>query len=45
MENQQPKMDNVNNNNNNGTPIIRFSNCGKNYLMNHTLLQMQEPFF
>ena len=32
-------------NNNNRTLIIRFSNCGKTYLMNHTLRQIQEPIF
>ena len=32
-------------NDNNRTLIIGFSNCGKNYLMNHILLQKQEPIF
>ena len=33
------------NNNNNRTLIIGFSNCGETYLMNHFLLQKQEPIF
>ena len=32
-------------NNNNRTLIIGLSNCGKTYLMNHILLQKQEPIF
>ena len=32
-------------NNNNGTLIIGFSNCGKTYLMNHNLSQKQKPLF
>ena len=44
IKNQQPKIDNVNNNNDSRTLIIEFSNCGKTYLMNHVLLQKQ-PFF
>ena len=30
---------------NNRTLIIRFSNCGETYLMNHILLKKQEPEF
>ena len=32
-------------NNNNRTLIIGFSNCGKNYPLNHILHQKQEPIF
>ena len=32
IQNQQPKIDDVNNNNNR-TLLIGFSNCGKTYLM------------
>ena len=32
-------------NDNNRTLIIGFSNCGKTYLMNHILLQKEEPIF
>ena len=32
-------------NNNNRTLIIGFSNCGETYLMNHFLLQKQQPIF
>ena len=32
-------------NNNNRTFIVRFSNCGKTYPMNHILFQKQEPVF
>ena len=32
-------------NNNNRTLIIKFSNCGKTYLMTHILQQKQEPIF
>ena len=35
----------VNSVNNNRTLIIGFSNCGKSYLLNHILLQKQEPIF
>ena len=46
ITNQQPKSDNVNDNNNtNRTLIIGFSNCGKTYLMNYILHQKQEPIF
>ena len=45
IKNQQPKIDNVNNNNFNTTLIIGFSNCGKTYLMNHILVQKQEPIY
>ena len=41
---QQPKIENVNNIKNR-TLIIGFSNYGKTYLMNHILLQKQEPIF
>ena len=41
---QQPKIDNVNTNNNR-TLIMGFSNCGKTYLINYMLLQKQEPSF
>ena len=49
-KNQQPKSDDkkkrkVVNSVNKRTLIIGFSNCGKTYLMNHTLLQKQEPIF
>ena len=42
---QQPKIQNVNKNNNNRTLVIGVSNCSKSYLMNYFLLQIQEPFF
>ena len=42
IQNQQPKIDI---NTYTRTLIIRFSNCGKTYLMNHFLLQKEEPFF
>ena len=45
IQNQQPKVDNINTNNNNRTLIIGFSNCGKIYLMNYFILRKQEPFF
>ena len=45
IKNQQPKIDNVNNNDNKGTLIIGFSNCGKTYLMNLIVHQKQEPIF
>ena len=40
-------VNSVNNKNNiyNRTLILGFSNCGKTYLMNHNLLQKQEPIF
>ena len=46
ITNQQPKTENLNNNNNkNRTLVIGFSNCGKTYLMNPNLHQKQEPIF
>ena len=33
------------NNNENRSLIIGFSNCGKTYLMNHILLKKEEPIF
>ena len=45
IKNQQPKIDNVNTNNNNRTLNIGISNSGKTYLMNKFLLQKQEPIF
>ena len=44
-QNQQPKLVNVNNENNNPTLIIRFSTCGKTYLMKFILHRNQEPIF
>ena len=40
---QQAKVDNFTNNDR--TPIIGFSNCGKTYLMIYILIQKQEPIF
>ena len=42
---EQPQVDNVNNKNNKRNLIIRFSNNGKIYLMNHILHKKKEPFF
>ena len=42
---QQPKIDKVNFNNNNRTPIIEFSNCSKTYLMFYIVLRRQELIF
>ena len=42
-QNQQLKVEF--DNNKNRTLIIGFSNSGKTYLMNHILLQNQEPIF
>ena len=42
IQNQQPKI--KIDNNKNRTLIIRFSNCGKTYLMNHILLQSKNRF-
>ena len=44
IKNQQPKIHNGNTNNNR-ILIKGFSNCGRTYLMNHILLQKQEPIF
>ena len=44
MPNQHTKIE-IDNINNNRSLIIGFSNCGKNYLINHILLQKQEPTF
>ena len=38
---QQPKLKN----NKKRSLIVKFSNCAKAYLMNHILLQKQEPIF
>ena len=43
IQNQQPKMENVNDNINNRTLILGFSICGETYLMNYILLQKQKP--
>ena len=43
IQKQQPK--NEIENNRNRTLIIGFLHCGKIYLMNHVLLQKQEPIF
>ena len=44
IENQQPKIDNVNNsNNNNKTLVIGFSICCKFYLMKYFLFKKQDP--
>ena len=45
MQNQQPKIEKVNNNKNIRTLIIGFSNCVKIYLMNNVLLRKQEPIY
>ena len=45
LQNQQPKIDNVNTNNNNITLIIKLLNCGETYLMDCILLQKREPIF
>ena len=45
IKTQQPKISNVNTNNNNRTLIIGFYNCGKTYLMNYILLQKQETIY
>ena len=44
VQNQQPKIDKINNNINNRTHIYGFSNCGKCNLMNHILHQKQDSF-
>ena len=47
MNNNKKKIKTIDsvNSNNNGTLSIRFSNCGKTYLMNFSLLQKQETIF
>ena len=47
IQNQQPKIENVNNNNsnNNRNVIIGFTNCGKTDLMNLFVLRKQELTF
>ena len=45
VQNQKPKIENVNNNKNNRSPIIGFSSCGKTYLRESFLLQKQETIF
>ena len=42
---QQTKFENINNNKNNRTLIIGFSNCGKTYPINQNVFQKQEPIF
>ena len=40
---QQPKFENVSNNNRNS--IVGLSNCDKTYQMNYILIQKQEPIY
>ena len=41
---EQPKIE-IDNNSNNRSLIVRFSNCGKNFLLNHILFRKQGPVF
>ena len=45
IQNEQPKFEDVKNNENKRTLTIGFSNCGKTYLMNLVVVQQQEPIF